>query len=225
MSYLASFIIPVLNEAECIESALIRLAPFRALGCEVIVVDGGSDDGGDVIAKPYVDKLIDSLPGRALQMNTGAAQADSQRLLFLHIDTVIAAEPQLFMDLLAGNDDKPWGYCQVKLSAKPVVFRLIEWCMNLRSRLTHIPTGDQLLMFEKTFFEKHGGFANIPLMEDVEIAKRLRGDCRPYRLAAIVITSSRRWEDNGVVKTVAKMWWLRWLFFLRVSPATLARWY
>lgn len=225
MHYPVSIVIPVLNEAECIEQALIRLLAFRQLGCEVIVVDGGSDDGSDGIAKAYADQLIDSLPGRALQMNAGAAKANSDRLIFLHIDTVITAEPQVFMDLLAENDDTAWGYCRVKLSAKGAAFRVIEWCMNQRARITHIPTGDQLLFVKKNYFDRYDGFANIPLMEDVDIAKRMRGGCRPVQLPITAITSSRRWEEQGVLKTVIKMWWLRLLFWLRVSPDNLARWY
>ena len=225
MSYCASIIIPVLNESECIEQSLIRLAPYREQGCEVIVVDGGSNDDSEHLAVPYADQVISSRSGRAIQMNAGAAQASSPWLLFLHIDTLLPEHPKPFINQLLAQSNSRWGFCRVKLSGARQVFRIIEWCMNQRSLLTAIPTGDQLVFFNKQFFDQHNGYADIPLMEDIEIAKRLRTHAKPRRLAVTVVTSSRRWEDNGTLKTILKMWLLRLLYWLRVSPATIASWY
>lgn len=245
MSYRASIIVPVLNESHTIVASLKYLQVYREQGCELIVVDGGSDDDTADLANPYVDQLIVSAAGRARQMNSGAAAASGLWLLFLHIDTLPPDNPALLLDQLERccnkqsdkeksikehslkekDHNKQWCFCQVRLSGSRRVYRMVEWFMNQRSWLTHIPTGDQLLCFKRDFFTRHNGYAELPLMEDVEIAKRLRGEYQPHRLPVTVVTSSRRWEQHGVIKTVLTMWMLRLLYWLGVSPAHLARWY
>lgn len=232
MSYCASIIVPILNECDQVEQALARLAVYREQGWQLIVVDGGSHDGSEELAKPYADIVISSKRGRANQMNAGAALADSPWLFFLHIDTVLPDQPQSIVDLLpiqnnhANHDSQAiWGYFKLRLSGLSNVYRLIEWFINKRSFISKIPTGDQVMFFNKGLFDTFDGFADIPLMEDVDIAKRLRKSFIPKRLSLSVLTSSRRWEEQGVIKTVVKMWVLRFLFFMGVSPNRFAAWY
>lgn len=232
MSYCASIIVPILNECDQVEQALARLAVYREQGWQLIVVDGGSHDGSEELAKPYADIVISSKRGRANQMNAGAALADSPWLFFLHIDTVLPDQPQSIVDLLPTQNDHAnhdshaiWGYFKLQLSGLSNVYRLIEWFINKRSFISKIPTGDQVMFFNKRLFDTFDGFADIPLMEDVEIAKRLRKSFAPKRLSLSVLTSSRRWEEQGVIKTAVKMWVLRFLFFMGVNPNRFAAWY
>ena len=232
MSYYASIIVPILNERDQLEQALARLAIYRQQGWQLIVVDGGSYDGSEELAKPYADIVISAKRGRAKQMNAGAALADSPWLFFLHIDTVLPDQPQSIVDLLPKKNTQVdhhsqavWGYFTLRLSGLSKVFRLIEWFINKRSFISKIPTGDQVMFFNKTLFDTYDGFADIALMEDVDIAKRLRRKITPKRLPLLVFTSSRRWEEQGVIKTVVKMWVLRFLFWLGVSPNRFAAWY
>lgn len=224
-----SIIVPVLNESACIVASLQRLAAYRDCGCEIIVVDGGSTDDTQALAAPHSDKVISSAPGRGIQMNAGASSARFDKLLFLHIDTRLPADAhddvRSVLATLASLPDNTWGYFRVSLSNPRWVYRVITWFINQRSRLSRIPTGDQAMFFGRALFEKNGGFASIPLMEDVDIAKRLRVQSPPHRLPFKVVTSSRRWEENGVIRTVIKMWQLRLLFWLGASPAELAQKY
>ena len=223
-SPLISIVMPVLNEADVIAGALKRLQPLRALGVEVIVADGGSDDDTVALAAPLADQVVEGLPGRATQMNTGARVANGRFLCFLHVDTELPADiTQQFAQLI--DRDPMWGYCAVRLSGKQRAFRVIEWCMNWRSRLTRMPTGDQMQFVRADIFRFVGGFPDIPLMEDIAMASRLRWKHKPFRIPSPVITSSRRWEQQGIVRTVLLMWWLRLQYALGVSPHTLARQY
>lgn len=206
---------------------------------EIILVDGGSVDGTCELAQPYVDILVEASKGRANQMNAGAKQANGRYILFLHIDTQL---PSLSLTNTLGMEDKSlinntfpflisssktprWGFYSVRLSGGHRLFRLIEAMMNLRSRITHIATGDQCLFVQKALFDQLGGFAAIPLMEDVELSKRLRQQSPPYMVKSQVVTSSRRWEEKGIIKTVGLMWLLRGLYVLGVPPATLVKRY
>jgi rSAM/selenodomain-associated transferase 2 len=187
------------------------------------VVDGGSTDGTIDLATPLCSRLIHSEPGRALQMNVGAAVASGSYIFFLHADsrpTITADELQRALDA------KPqWGFFAVKLSGAHWMFRVVERAMNLRSAFTRVATGDQVIFVHRELFESSGGFADIPLMEDIELCKRLRQEGAPQRLAQPVETSSRRWEEGGIVSTVLRMWSLRLAYFLGVSPARLKAYY
>jgi rSAM/selenodomain-associated transferase 2 len=217
-----SFVIPMLNEQARV-AALLRDLRQRYPDSELIVVDGGSSDASVARALPLCDQLLLAECGRAHQMNLGGQVASSAYLFFLHADTC----PKI----TAGDIDTHlaqlplWGFCRVRLSGGKFSFRIIEWFMNQRSRLTAVATGDQMLFVQKNVFDRTGGFDVIPLMEDVAYCKRLRRLARPMVMAEPVFTSSRRWEEGGVVKTVLRMWLLRLGYFLGVAPHRLWRHY
>lgn len=221
---LISVIIPVWREAASIEMLLGSLAHWREAGHELIVVDGDSDDDTARLARVDCDHLLVSPPGRAVQMNAGARQARGAVLLFLHADTRL---PSTAMERLAAFADSGyhWGRFDVRLSTGRPLFRIIAWFMNHRSRLTGIATGDQAVFVRRSVFESLGGYADLPLMEDVELCRRLKQISGPYCIAEPVITDSRRWETNGVWRTIWLMWRLRWHFWRGMSPEILAREY
>jgi rSAM/selenodomain-associated transferase 2 len=220
-----SVIIPCLNEANCIERTLASLQPLRSEGHEVIVSDGGSNDGTTDLAHPLADRIVTSPQGRATQMNRGAAAASGDILWFLHADTEVPAHAHtnLIAELTAGN--RAWGRFNIRLSGTHTLLRLIETMINLRSRLTGIATGDQGMFMWRQAFEEVGGFDEIPLMEDIAMSRKLKGLSRPLCLKQRIVSSSRRWEDQGIVKTIILMWRLRLAYFLGASPQTLANRY
>ena len=218
-----SIIIPVLNEETTLPDALDRLQYLRQQGHEVIVVDGGSRDDSLMLAQQAADNVIVSQPGRAVQMNNGAELATGDVLLFLHADTVLPkAVEQVFSKI---EDEVFWGRFDVRLSGKKLIFRIIETMMNLRSRITSVATGDQVIFVERSLFEKIGGYPEIDLMEDIAISKQLRKICKPVCVRDRVMTSSRRWEDRGAVRTILLMWKLRLYYFFGISPRKLSRMY
>jgi rSAM/selenodomain-associated transferase 2 len=218
-----SFILPVLDEAGRLGPLLARLrAAFP--GAECIVVDGGSTDGTVPEALAAADLVLLGERGRAAQMNLGAAAARGDWLWFLHADTEPLFDAVAIEAALAAGS--PWGFCRVRLSGRAPALRLIERAMTVRSRLTGIGTGDQLLFLRRSLFETEGGYAPVPLMEDVEFCRRLRRRARPGGAGLTVRTSSRRWEENGILRTVLLMWTLRLRYALGASPARLwARYY
>ena len=213
---------PVLNEAGTLPSSLSRLAALRTRGHEVLVVDGDSLDRSRERAAGLADRVLTAPRGRALQMNAGAAAARGDALLFLHVDTRLPDEADRLIEVaLAGG--RGWGRFDVRLSGRHHLFRIIERMMNLRSRLTGIATGDQAVFVRRALFEAIGGFPPIPLMEDVAISRRLkRAGGRPACVRVPVVTSSRRWERDGVLRTVLLMWRLRLAYALGADPAWLA---
>lgn len=217
-----SLVIPVLNEASRLPAFLSTLAPWRSLA-EIIVVDGGSRDDGCDVARGRSDRVLSSPPGRARQMNLGAANARGDYLVFLHCDTILGITPERMAEQVARHP--AWGFFRVRLSGEPLVYRVIERAISLRSRLTRVATGDQCIFVARWLWEECGGFAEIPLMEDVELSKRLRKIAAPAFVRTPVTTSSRRWETCGIVSTVLLMWWLRLLFWLGVDPTRLAERY
>ena len=217
-----SFIIPVRNEEGVIGPLLADLKN-RFAGCERVVVDGDSSDGSFKEALAHADIVLLGDPGRAAQMNLGAACAAGKYLFFLHADTrpcFTLAQ----LDRLMAHAPR-WGFCRVRLGGDRLGLRFVEAGMNLRSRITGIGTGDQMLFVATELFEYAQGYAPLPLMEDVELCKRLRRISRPCVLPARVCTSSRRWEQRGILRTVLSMWWLRLLYVCGVAPATLRRLY
>jgi len=213
-----SIIVPVLNEADSIGPALAALAPLRSRGHEVIVVDGGSDDGTAALAEPACDRLLATSRGRALQMNTGAAAAAGEVLLFLHADTRLPERAdELVLVALA---QRSWGRFDVRIASRQRLLALVACAMNLRSRLTGIATGDQAIFVRRDAFP---GFPEIPLMEDIALSRTLRRRGRPACLSARVVTSARRWEAHGVLRTILLMWRLRLLYALGATPQRLAR--
>jgi rSAM/selenodomain-associated transferase 2 len=220
-----SIIIPVLNEGDSIAAALDALADLRALGTEVIVVDGGSRDATVERAQLRADRVVLAPRGRALQMNAGAERASGDVLLFLHADTRLPAEAARLV--LNGLDQsrRVWGRFDVKIDGRSRLLPVVAWLMRLRSRLTGIATGDQAIFLRREAFQVVGGFPTIALMEDIAICKRLKRLGRPLCLRACVTTSGRRWEKHGVLSTILLMWRLRFAYFLGADPKQLAQQY
>jgi rSAM/selenodomain-associated transferase 2 len=220
-----SVIVPALDEEAVIGQTLGRLAPLRAAGHRVIVSDGGSRDRTAELARSLADVVVKGARGRARQMNAGAAAADGDVLLFLHADTVLPAFSE--SDLTEGlrSSGRRWGRFDVRLSGRHPALRIVERMMNARSRWTGIATGDQAMFVERALFLEVGGFPDIPLMEDVALSKRLLGAGPPLCLQSRVLTSSRRWEERGVFRTIGLMWGLRAAYALGVPPEQLARMY
>ncbi|MCU7800971.1 MAG: TIGR04283 family arsenosugar biosynthesis glycosyltransferase [gamma proteobacterium symbiont of Lucinoma myriamae] len=219
-----SIIIPVLNEAETIQSFLQALQPLREQGHEVVLVDGHSDDDSCALARPLVDRMFSSQPGRAKQQILGAKMSTGEVFLFLHADTKLPEKAdQLILMSLA--QDSFWGRFDVQLSGSHWLFRVIEKMMNWRSCLTGVATGDQALFVSKTLYNDAGGMPAIELMEDIEFSKRLLKFCKPACLKSIVITSSKRWEKNGILRTILFMWSLRLQYFFGIKPEVLVKKY
>jgi rSAM/selenodomain-associated transferase 2 len=216
-----SIIIPTLNEAAHIGATLQPLQDLRARGHEVILVDGGSQDETLSVAAAQVDLCLTAPTGRARQMNAGAALASGDILWFLHADTHVAAYSDRII-LAACDAADSWGRFDVRLSGHQALLRLVEQLMNLRSRLTGIATGDQAMFVSRALFLRAGGFPAIPLMEDIELSKRLRRLGHPLCLRQRVVTSSRRWEQQGIMRTIGLMWYLRLAYFLGVPAERLA---
>lgn len=214
---------PVLNEAAGIAQTLAALAALRTRGVQVIVVDGGSTDGTVALATPWADAVIAAPCGRARQMNAGAALAMGDVLLFLHADTQLPpAADQLVVDALRQSG---WGRFDVAIVGAPRMLRLVALLMNLRSRWSGIATGDQAFFMRRTLFDAVGGFPDQPLMEDIEMSRRLRAVSSPVCLRARVNTSGRRWESRGVWRTIFLMWRLRWRYWRGEPAAALAKAY
>ncbi|CAN7397074.1 MULTISPECIES: TIGR04283 family arsenosugar biosynthesis glycosyltransferase [unclassified Variovorax] len=219
-----SIVIPVLNEAAGIEGTLHALAPLRARRVEVIVVDGGSRDATPSLAAPWADAVVTAPRGRARQLNAGAAQSSADTLLFLHADTLL---PENADALVLGEVDQGagWGRFDVRIDGRPPMLRVVAAMMNLRSRLSGVATGDQAIFVRRAWFERVGGFPDQPLMEDIEISRRLRALARPACLRERVTTSGRRWENRGVWRTILLMWRLRWRYWRGESAHALAQAY
>jgi rSAM/selenodomain-associated transferase 2 len=212
-----SVVVPALNEAGGIRAALEALAPLRARGHEVILVDGGSSDGTAEIAAGLCDRVVKAPRGRALQMNAGARAATGDMLLFLHADTRL---PPRAEELILNSSI--WGRFDVHIEGTSRLLKLVAWAMNLRSRLTGIATGDQAIFVRRDAFP---GFPEIALMEDVALSKLLKRRGAPACLRARVVTSGRRWESRGVLRTIFLMWRLRLMYFFGARPDDLARIY
>lgn len=217
-------VIPALNEVSHIGACLAALQPLRAQGWKLVVVDGGSHDGTADRAQQGADEVVIALPGRANQMNAGARVSEGEVLVFLHVDTrlppTFAADMAIFV-----ASEAEWGRFDVSFTNARWPFRMISTFMNERSRLTSVATGDQGLFFRRDFFRRVGGFPLIPLMEDIAISKTARELSLPLCVRSRVITSSRRWEQKGILHTIVLMWVMRLAYFLGVSPQRLYAWY
>jgi rSAM/selenodomain-associated transferase 2 len=220
-----SIIMPVLDEGESIAAALDALADLRGLGVEVIVVDGGSSDATVQRARLRADRVLKAPRGRASQMNAGAEKASGDVLLFLHADTRLPAAAELVVLGGLERSGRAWGRFDVTISGRHPLLAVVSRMMNLRSRASGIATGDQAIFVKRDAFVAAGGFPAIPLMEDIALCKRLKRVGRPLCLSERVVTSGRRWEQRGVLRTIVLMWRLRLSYFLGADPALLARRY
>jgi rSAM/selenodomain-associated transferase 2 len=220
-----SVVVPALNEAAGIAAALDALAGLRAAGHEVLVIDGGSDDGTPDLAAPRADRVAAAPRGRASQMNAGARLASGDVLLFLHADTRLPPRAdRLVLEGLAGSG-RAWGRFDVRIAGAHPLLPVVAAAMNTRSRWTGIATGDQAIFVRRDAFAAVGGFPPLALMEDVALSAALKRVSPPLCLRERATTSGRRWESRGVLRTIFLMWWLRLRYFCGAAPARLAERY
>ena len=223
-----TIIMPVLNEAAGMAAALAALAPFINNGAQVIVADGGSTDATVAIAlasqSPAI-MVVHAGPGRALQMNAGAEHATGKALLFLHADTVLPPHVDVLVRDALSSGAQAWGRFDVRIEGKSAWLPVIAALMNLRSRLTGIATGDQAIFMTQAAFAVLKGYAAQPLMEDIDMSRRLLQLSPPACLRAKVVTSGRRWETRGVWRTIVLMWRLRYAYWRGTPPERLAQLY
>jgi rSAM/selenodomain-associated transferase 2 len=218
-----SIIIPTLDEESAIAECLARVQPMRAAGAELIVVDGGSRDATREIAGPLADRVVEAPRGRAAQMNAGARASRGDILLFLHADTVL---PEGAGDAIAAAlRSHAWGRFDVTIAGRALLLPVVAFLMNARSRATGIATGDQAIFATRSAFDAAGGFPPIALMEDVALSKALKRISPPACLRLRVLTSGRRWERHGTLRTIVLMWRLRLAYALGADPERLARRY
>lgn len=219
---LFSFVIPVLNEADNVGHTLTILKS-RFPNSETIVVDGGSGDGTDEIVKRDCDLFLESSPGRATQMNLGASFAKGEYVVFLHADTVPDFSEEEFSDKLLFSTI--WGFFRVRLSGEKNIYKVISSLINKRSEITSVCSGDQMIFVRRAVFDALGGYGDLPLMEDIYLSKQLRVISKPQIMSFRVVSSSRRWEEHGVIKTIVLMWILRFAYFCGVSPSAFKKFY
>jgi rSAM/selenodomain-associated transferase 2/rSAM/selenodomain-associated transferase 1 len=222
-----AIVVPVLNEALTLPEALVGLGPLRAAGVVVIVVDGGSNDDTVAVATRGADAVLAAPRGRAAQMNAGACHPLARAadvLLFLHADTRLPPNAhQLVAKALSGG--ALWGRFDVRIVGRHPLLPMVAAFMNWRSRKTRIATGDQAMFVCRRVWGSLGGFAAIPLMEDIELSERLRVVSAPASIAQPVHTAGRRWDQRGFWRTVLLMWRLRAAYALGRNPTTLAQRY
>ncbi|WP_439536290.1 TIGR04283 family arsenosugar biosynthesis glycosyltransferase [Methyloversatilis sp.] len=217
-----SVVLPALNEAATIGEALSRMPATDVCDMERIVADGGSLDDTASLAAAQGARVVRAPRGRALQMNAGAQAATGDVLLFLHADTQLPPDAFARIDraIAAGAQ---WGRFDVRIEGRHPLLAVVAAMMNLRSRLTGIATGDQAIFCTRALFDALDGYAPIALMEDIDFSTRARSRSRPACLRARVITSGRRWERQGVLRTIVLMWRLRLRYFFGADPGDLAR--
>ncbi|BAP88999.1 family 2 glycosyl transferase [Burkholderiales bacterium GJ-E10] len=220
-----SLVIPMLDEADGLPSLLEHLRSFRNRGCEVLLVDGGSSDGSAELAEQAGFCVLRAPRGRAQQMNAGAHAAHGDILLFLHADTRLPANADTLITAALSGGSRVWGRFDVAIAGSAPMLRVVAFLMNRRSRWTGIATGDQAIFVRRVAFDAIGGFPDQALMEDLEASRRLKRISPPACLAARAVTSGRRWERNGVWRTILLMWRLRLAYRLGAPAETLARQY
>lgn len=222
-----SIIVPMLNEQAQLPGLLRHLEPCRQRGCEVLLVDGGSHDGSQqtatrLLAATAGVRLLHSARGRARQMNTGAAAARHDILLFLHADTRLPEHAARHITQALARSKACWGRFDARIDGHSRWLGVIARMMNLRSRWSGIATGDQALFMHRSAYAAVGGYPEQPLMEDIEISRRLRRLSPPACIREPVTTSGRRWDRHGVGRTVLLMWYLRLAYACGVSAESLA---
>lgn len=217
-------VLPVLNEGAALQPRLQALAPLRARGAWVVLVDGGSTDGTCATALPWCDAVLVAPRGRASQMNAGAvaaARAGADVMLFLHADTQLPPDADRLIEAALARG-AAWGRFDVRIDGVHPLLPMVAAFMNLRSRLSGIATGDQALFVRRRVFEALGGFAPLALMEDIEISARLKRCSPPACVAQRVTTAGRRWDQHGLWRTIVLMWRLRAAYAAGADPHALA---
>jgi len=219
-----SVIVPMLNEAGAI-AATLRAIRHGAPDAEIVVVDGGSIDTSVAVAKPLCDYVFVTRRGRAVQMNSGARASHGDVLAFVHADTIVPAT--FGGDIVSALSDIAvvGGRFDVRLDASALPYRVIGAMISLRSRISRTGTGDQAIFVRRDVFDRLGGFPALELCEDLEFSRRLKRAGRVACLRSRVTTSARRWNRDGVVRTVVRMWLIRAMYLLGVPPARLKRMY
>lgn len=225
LNMLLSIIVPMLNEATQLPELFSHLLPFQRSGCEIIFSDGGSTDGSAKLAEQAGFKVVNVARGRAMQMNAGATYAGGDVLLFLHADTRLPTSALCHINQALAQSHHCWGRFDVCIQGQHFMLRIVGHMMNWRSRLTGIATGDQAIFVRRSVFEQLQGFCDQPLMEDVELSKRLKMLAHPVCVSHCVSTSGRRWEAHGVWPTILLMWRLRLAYWWGVDASELARLY
>jgi len=214
----------MLNEAAAIASTLVALRR-GAPDAEIVVVDGGSIDASVAQARPLCDAVIVASRGRARQMNAGARASHGDAIAFVHADTIVP--PTFAADIASALSDSAavGGRFDVELDDRAIPYRIIGAMISLRSRLSRTGTGDQAIFVRRAIFDRLGGFPELELCEDLEFSRRMKRAGRVACLRARVTTSARRWNRDGVVRTVVRMWLIRAMYLLGVPPARLKRMY
>jgi len=229
-----SIIVPLLNEADNLPELMAHIVHLDPAPQQLILVDGGSVDGSVTVAKEMLKsteiaqsaiewRVIESTVGRARQMNTGAMLATGDVLLFLHADTELPVDAIDNVQQAVAQYD--WGRFDVRLDSREPLLKIVGLMINQRSRLMGIATGDQAIFIKKSVFEQIGGYPDQPLMEDIELCKRLKKIARPACLKSKVTTSARRWQQHGTWQTIFLMWHLRFDYWRGVSPDVLKQRY
>jgi len=219
-----SVIVPMLNEERAI-AATLEAIRAGAPAAEIIVVDGGSSDRSVEIARARCDRHIEVERGRARQMNAGAAMSSGDAIAFVHADTI--APPTFARDIGSALADARvvGGRFDLVFDIHHFAFNLVATMINLRSRIMRSATGDQAIFVRREVFEQLGGYAEIEICEDVDFVRRMRRVGRFACLRSHVITSARRWQRAGLIRTILRMWMIKTLFLAGVSPAWLKRHY
>lgn len=227
-----TIVTPVFNELKNIDHYFSSLNKLTSHCKQVILVDGGSNDGTYESLKIKINEssfgnniyLCQTKAGRARQMNYGTLKNTSDVIVFLHFDTRL---PDNGLELIEASVRKGafWGRFDVCFDDRRFVYRVIAYLMNLRSALTSIVTGDQAIFVRGDVLKMVGGYPEIPLMEDIMLSTRLKQVSPVSRIKTPVMTLARRWQENGVWKTIMLMWWIRLAYWLGIGPERLARWY
>lgn len=217
-----SIIIPALNEAEALPRLLERLAPARARGAEIIVVDGGSSDDSVALAEAAGARVIASERGRAQQLQAGIDASAGEALWLLHADSQIDPFSDQHIVWSLAEYGRLWGWFSLRLDSRQWLLRVVARAINIRSRLSGIATGDQGIFVLRRALDRIGGVPMQSLMEDVELCLRLKELGPPEVLLKRITTSARHWQRRGVLRTMLLMWRLRLAYALGADPADLA---
>jgi rSAM/selenodomain-associated transferase 2 len=217
-------LVPMLNEGRAIAPTL-RALRTGAPTAEIIVADGGSSDDSVAIARTLANSVIVARRGRARQMNDGVAAADGDVLAFVHADTLVPTDFASQIEAALDDPTVVGGRFDVRLDAAPPAYWMLSTLINWRSRVMRSATGDQAIFVRREVFERLGRYPDLEICEDIAFVRSLRRAGRLACIRARVITSARRWQSHGIIRTVFRMWIIKALFLLGISPAWLKRHY